>query len=97
MATLIVSYPAQEGARFDTAYYTGTHIPLVERLWTAHGFTQAEVLFPAGEQPWKAAVLLRFASQAAIDAALASPDTPEILGDVANFTDIAPVIYRAGD
>ncbi len=97
MATLIVSYPTHAGARFDAAYYTATHIPLVERLWTPHGFTGAEVLFPAGEQPWKASVLLRFSSQAAIDAALASPDTPQVLGDVANFTDIAPVIYRAAD
>ena len=70
MATLIVSYPTHAGARFDAAYYTATHIPLVERLWTPHGFTGAEVLFPAGEQPWKASVLLRFSSQAAIDAAL---------------------------
>lgn len=97
MATLIVSYPAQPGARFDAAYYAATHIPLLESAWAAHGFTGAEILFPAGEQPWRAAVLLRFASQAAIDAALASPDTPQIMADVANFTDIAPVIYRAGD
>lgn len=97
MATLIVSYPKHEGARFDAAYYTATHIPLVERLWTAHGFTGAEVLLPAGDQPWAAAVLLRFASQAAVDAALASPNTPQIMADVGNFTDIAPVIYRAGD
>jgi len=97
MATLIVSYPAHEGATFDADYYKTMHVPLAEQAWAPHGLTSAEVLFPAGDQPWKAAVLLRFASQAAIDAALACRETPAVLADVARFTDIAPVIYRAGD
>jgi len=98
MTTLIVSYPRHEGAKFDAAYYTGTHIPLAEKTWGPHGLTRAEVLLPVGdEQPWMACVLLHFASQDAVDAALASPDTPAVIGDVGNFTDIHPVIYRAGN
>jgi uncharacterized protein (TIGR02118 family) len=95
MATLIVSYPAHPGATFDAAYYAQTHIPLAEKHWSAHGLTGAEILFPEGDQPWKAAVLLRFADSAAIDAALASGGTPEIMADIAHFTDITPVIFRA--
>lgn len=95
MATLIVSYPVHPGARFDAAYYAQTHIPLAQRHWASHGLIGAEILFPEGEQPWKAAVLLRFADGAAIDAALASAGTPDILADITNFTDITPVIYRA--
>ena len=95
MATLVVSYPAGEGDHFDADYYTATHIPLVERLWTPFGLTGAEILFPAGDQPLKAMVLLRFADQAAIDAALGCPDTPEVMADVAKFTNIQPAIYRA--
>jgi len=95
MATLIVSYPTHPGAHFDAAYYAGTHIPLAQQLWGPFGLTGAEILFPDGNQPWKAAVLLRFADAAAIDTALASAGTPEVLADVAKFTDIAPVIYRS--
>ena len=58
MATLIVSYPEREGANFDADYYTATHIPLVEKHWGPHGLTGAEVLFPQGTQPNRAAVLL---------------------------------------
>lgn len=97
MTTLIVSYPVHEGAHFDKDYYTGTHIPLAEKTWGPFGLTGAEVLFPAGEQPWAATVILRFSSQEAVDAALASPGTPAVIGDVGNFTDIHPVIYRAAD
>ncbi|WP_333840640.1 EthD family reductase [Novosphingobium sp.] len=97
MATIVVSYPATEGARFDTDYYTASHIPLVHKVWGPHGLTEAEVLFPAGGQPWIAAVLLRFESQAAIDASLADPATGDVMGDVPNFSDIHPVVYRAAD
>lgn len=95
MATLIVSYPDHDGAHFDADYYRATHIPLVEQLWGPHGMTAAEILFPHGEQPDRAAVLLRFRDQAAVDAALGSPGTPEVMADVAKFTDIAPRIYRS--
>ncbi len=39
-------------------------------------------------------VVLSFANSAAIDTALSSPATPEVLGDVAKFTAIQPLIYR---
>ncbi|MFN3991100.1 MAG: EthD family reductase [Erythrobacter sp.] len=95
MANLVVSYPRHEGARFDADYYRDTHIPLVERAWGPVGMTGAQILWPADNaQPHAAMVVLSFASSAAIDAALGSPATPEVLGDVAKFTDIQPVIYR---
>lgn len=97
MSTLIVSYPERPGANFDADYYKATHIPLVERHWGPHGMTGAEILLPHDTQPARAAVLLRFRDQAAIDAALASNGTPEVLADVAQFTDIEPVIFRAND
>ncbi|MDR3449764.1 MAG: EthD family reductase [Alphaproteobacteria bacterium] len=98
MATLIVSYPATDGARFDRDYYVGTHIPIARAAWTAHGLESAEVLFPAdASQPLAGMVLLRFTDQAALDAALASPGTAGVIGDVANFTDIVPAMFRAGD
>lgn len=97
MATILVRYPAHDGAKFDADYYARSHIPLVEKAWGPHGLTGAEILFPHGEQPDVAMVLLRFRDQAAIDAAMASPDTAEVMGDVPKFTDISPALYRAGD
>jgi uncharacterized protein (TIGR02118 family) len=96
MANLVVSYPRHDGASFDAAYYRDVHIPLVERAWGPCGMVGADILWPADDgQPNAAMVVLRFADSASIDAALGSPATPEVLGDVAKFTDIQPVIYRS--
>ncbi|MEZ5681789.1 MAG: EthD family reductase [Erythrobacter sp.] len=95
MASLVVSYPAKEGAKFDADYYRDTHIPLVEKHWGSHGMTGADVYWPAdGEQPNVAMVVLNFSSSEAIDAALGSAGTAEVMGDVPKFTDIQPTIYR---
>jgi uncharacterized protein (TIGR02118 family) len=95
MASLVVSYPTHDGATFDAAYYLDTHIPLVEDAWGPCGLTGADILWPADEgQPNAAMVVLRFRDSAAIDAAMASTRTPEVLGDVAKFTNIQPSLYR---
>ncbi|EMN5127249.1 EthD family reductase [Burkholderia contaminans] len=98
MATLIVSYPAAEGMEFDREYYFATHISLVRAAWGECGLQSVEVLFPApGPQPFACVTLLRFSDQAGIDAALASSRTAEVVGDVRNFTQVQPAIFRAGD
>ena len=98
MATLIVRYPAAKGGRFDRDYYLATHLPLARAAWSEFGLQSAEVLFPAtGPTPLVAMVILRFREQADINAALSSPGTARVIGDVANFTDITPTIFRADD
>ncbi|MFU6384636.1 EthD family reductase [Pseudomonas aeruginosa] len=98
MATLIVSYPLAEGSTFDREYYLSTHIPLAQAAWGEFGLQAAEILFPADAlQPLAAQVILRFKEQASIDAALGSPATAKVIGDVTNFTNIAPLIFRAND
>lgn len=97
MATLIVTYPIGDASTFDAAYYRATHIPLVEQHWRPHGLIGSEILDAAQGQPWAGAVLLRFQDQAAVDASMASAGTAAVMGDIANFTNIAPVIYRAAD
>lgn len=95
MPKIVVAYPRHDGAKFDADYYTGTHIPLVEKHWAPAGMTGADVLWPAGDdQPFACMVALDFESDAAIDAAMTSAGTPEIMGDVPKFTDIQPTIYR---
>ena len=98
MATLTVLYPAQDGATFDRAYYSATHMALVAEAWGDYGYQSGEVLYPAGEgQTYVSITILRFADQASIDAAMGSPRTGEVQADVANFTTIAPALYRAAD
>lgn len=95
MPSLVVSYPKHDGAKFDAAYYRDSHIPLVEKSWDEHGMTGANIMWPADDgQPHAAVVVLEFRDADAIDAALGSPATEQVLGDIGNFTDIEPVIYR---
>lgn len=98
MATLIVSYSATKGSRFDQQYYLDQHIPIVRAAWEEFGLLSAEALFPADEtQPFVAVGILRFRDQASIDAALGSAGTGRVIGDIANFTDIGSSIFRASD
>ncbi|RQZ18709.1 EthD family reductase [Burkholderia sp. Bp9031] len=97
MATLIVSYPAVAGVTFDRKYYLATHASLVRAAWGEFGLQSAEVLFPApGPQPFACITVLRFSDQAGIDAALSSARTAEVVGDVPNFTNVRPTVFRAG-
>lgn len=93
-ALLFVAYPASEGTRFDRDYYVATHLPLVEQLWGPFGLTTAQGFFPREGGPHEAVAVLSFADEAAIGAALASDATPGVLADLANFTDIEPLLQR---
>lgn len=95
MTTLVVTYPARDGAQFDADYYIATHIPLVRHKWTQHGLVSARALIPEEVGPaYLAIALLEFADGAALDRSLASAEAADVFGDVANFTDIAPVAVR---
>ncbi|MFA6114065.1 MAG: EthD family reductase [Sphingomonas sp.] len=96
MATLVVTYPAQDGAHFDLDYYIDRHLPLVRDTWSKHGLTDARALIPDEVAPAYAAIaLLEFSDAAAIDRALGSPEAGAVFGDVTAFTNIAPVPMRA--
>ncbi|WP_068071838.1 EthD family reductase [Novosphingobium lentum] len=98
MANIVVSYPTHAGAQFDAAYYTASHIPLVERHWGPLGMTGADVMLPAdGNQPFAAMVVLKFRDSASIDAAMVCAGTPDVMADVAKFTNIVPQLYRTAD
>lgn len=95
MTTFVVTYPVQDGAKFDADYYVASHIPLVREKWTQFGLTSATALMPdQPEPPYMAVAVLEFADGAALDAALGSAEAAEVFGDVPKFTDIAPVGVR---
>lgn len=97
MAVLTVLYPAAEGAKFDQAYYDATHIPLVKEAFTPTGLTGVQVLKGVSgggdaPAPYVVIVNLTFRDAEALQASLAGPRAPEVMGDVPRFTDITPIL-----
>ena len=96
MVILSVLYPASAGAKFDQAYYDATHIPLVKEAFTPTGLTGVQVLKglsapDGGPAPFAVIVNLTFRDAEALGASMGGPRAAEVMGDVANFTDIVPV------
>ena len=91
MIRLSVLYPAGEGATFDHDYYRDSHVPLCLRTW---GLPSAEI--DRGlDGPYVAAVHMRFASPEAIAEAMANEGTAAIMADIANYTNITPVLQTS--
>ena len=91
MIRLSVFYPSAEGATFDHEYYRDKHVPLAMRAW---GLRKAEI-DKGVDGPYVAAVHFEFDSVDAIQAAMAAEATGEVLADVANYTNITPVLQTS--
>jgi len=91
--SLNVIYPNQEGARFDTAYYRSTHIPLAMKVMKAASVILIEgVPSATAAAPYVMIAHFQFPSLEALQAATASPGMAEVRADVARFTDIKPTV-----
>ncbi len=96
MTTLYVTYPGDARTRFDRGRYVTHHLPLVMRAWGPHGLLSCSAFFPAGEGDGTIAIAeCKFRDEAALTAALASPETPRVMADVPSFTDVKPMQSRA--
>lgn len=96
MTTMFVTFPGDAGTRFDRDYYVRTHLPLVMEAWGGYGLESAEAFFPPSDGAGTIAVCLcRFRDEAALRAALASPQAGPVMDDVARFTDATPSQSRA--
>jgi uncharacterized protein (TIGR02118 family) len=96
MIVVSVMYPATADARFDIEYYLGKHVPLVGERWGKMGMREAKVLRGVGAPEGGAATysviaLLTFESADALQQAMAQHGK-EIVGDIANFTNVTPII-----
>lgn len=96
MAVFTVLYPARDGAKFDLDYYEAAHIPLAKAAFADTGLESVQVLKWGGDPgggpaPYVAIALLTFRDTEALTASLGGPRAAEVMGDVANFTDIQPV------
>ncbi|MDE1147416.1 MAG: EthD family reductase [Azospirillaceae bacterium] len=93
---IYVTYTGTPDARFDRAYYVDHHLPLVLRAWAQYGLTSVAAFYPAVDAAGTLAICeCRFRDAAAVAAAFASPEVPEVMADVARFTDLTPSRVRA--
>ncbi|BAK83867.1 EthD family reductase [Komagataeibacter medellinensis] len=97
MMTMYVTYTADHTASFDRDYYVGHHIPLVMELWQPMGLKSATAFFPSlgtstGAQGSVAICECIFENEAALHAALSSPEAGTIMADVDKFTKIKPAL-----
>jgi uncharacterized protein (TIGR02118 family) len=88
MIKLSVTYPKGEGTTFDHKYYATSHIPLCNSTFNP---TKTEIN-KGIDGPLAASVHFYFESMDAMQAALANPKMADVMADVANYTNIAPVM-----
>ena len=93
---IYVTYQGTPETRFDRGYYIDTHLPLVMKAWQQYGLESTASFFPTVAQSGTIALAeLRFRDDAAVEASLASPEAPGVMGDIPNFTDVQPALARA--
>ena len=97
MISVLVVYAGKPGARFDLEYYTSRHLPLVRRLLEPLGMRSLTYVRDSAPDPSGASQLfrlvaeLRFDDRDAMNKALGAHGA-ETQADIANFTDVAPII-----
>ena len=95
MTKMLVTCNGEPGTRMDRVYYANTHLSLAMQLWGPHGLKEATAFFPADRGKGVLSIgIYRFRDMAAMEAALAAPETARIMADVKNFTD-STVIERS--
>ena len=96
MIKVSVMYPNTPGARFDHAYYRDKHMPLVKRLMGGACLFYTVDKGLAGGAPGEPAPYVGmchiFSESVESFQAGFGPHAKEILGDIANYTDLTPVM-----
>jgi len=102
MSTIIVLYPNTPGSRFDFDYFLKSHKPLVESAWRDKGITSFKALKGvsgadrATPAPYQAIAVIGFESLAALQSA-AKDTAAALASDIANFTDVTPIVQLNDD
>ena len=95
MIKVSVLYPNEEGKKFDMDYYSGKHMPLVRSRLDSMGLLRTEVekgvssADPSAPAPFVAIGVLYFNTVEEVHEAFKTHGS-ELLGDIPNYTDIAP-------
>jgi uncharacterized protein (TIGR02118 family) len=96
MIRVTISYPAQEGARFDFDYYQSTHAELVKTQLSPHGMKSLEINKPLADGAGKAPPVVALATMLfddldAFKAAMGAGGKA-LAVDTANYTDLRPTV-----
>ncbi len=95
MIKVSVFYPNEEGKKFDMDYYSGKHMPLVQSRLDSMGLLRIEVergvssADPNAPAPFVAIGVLYFNTAEEVHEGFKTHGR-EIMGDIPNYTDIAP-------
>lgn len=96
MIKVSVMYPNTPGARFDHDYYRDTHMPMVKaRLGTACRYYTVDKGLAGdapGEAPTYVGMCHIFCDSVEAFQGAFGPHAEEIMADIANYTDLAPVL-----
>ena len=91
MITMLVTYAGDEPTPFDREHWINVHFPLVRESWGPYGLVSAGGFFPQGDGAWLIAVgVVNFRDEAAMEAALNSPNTAQVMADVDIVTAVKP-------
>ena len=95
MTVIYVTYHGEATTRFDRAYYRQQHLPLVLSSWKQYGLQKLAVFYPEGDGEGTIAIcLLTFKDDAAVTAAFSSPEEPQVMADIGNFSAVQPTLSR---
>jgi uncharacterized protein (TIGR02118 family) len=87
-ATITLLYPT---VAFDLKYYLSSHMPMVQKTWGSKGLKSWQVSELDPKSGHSIQCVLVFESTEAFGKAM-SEDEAEIMGDVKNYTEGAPVV-----
>jgi len=97
MYIISIHYPNAEGATFDFDYFRTKHLPEVGKAFGPFGLGYASVL--RGEQSadgtapaYFATVILSFRDEEGARQAAASKGAEALRADIANYTNVTPVV-----
>ena len=82
-----VFYPNGDGTTFDHDYYKNTHVPLAASTWGVGAEIDKGV-----NGPYVAGVHFFFETMDQFQAAMGNEGTQAVMADVANYTNIQPVM-----
>jgi len=95
MIRIAAAYPRQEGKRFDIDYYTGTHLPMVQKVFGPYGLKKIEVdrgveKPGGGASPFFAIGYLYFDSLADFQECYKAVGA-QVVGNIPIYTDVLPL------
>ena len=91
MITMLVTYAGDERTPFDRDHWINVHLPLVRESWGPYGLVSAAGFFPQGDGAGLIAVaVVNFRDEAAMETALHSPETVQVMADVDIVTAVKP-------